>query len=657
MSTGLSQDERYITVDKFGGIEFVPVSFVGQEEISKPFRYVVDLVSEDLAVDAKNVLGKSAAITLKSHDDQLRYFHGIVWSLSSGDLIEPLDASLRNYQAELVPWTYMLKLAKNSRVFQEKTAPQIVEQVFKDAGYTDFKLSLKGTYAKEDYRVQYNETSYDFISRVMEEVGIFYYFTHDNQKHEMVLADTASAYVDCEAPSVSSFESEFAAFDQLKHWSHSQNSSVPEKYTIASYDFESPAKVVEAKEKTKVKIVPGTGSEQFEFTGRFVKSADGKSLAVAAIETFESKFDTAEGQGFNDTFRPGCKFKIEEHSIEGEVKQKYVLTKVEHFAREPLLAASGQSMNTPSNDEPLYWNQFQCIPFNVPYRPSRVTPQPVVHGIQLAKVVGPKGAEIHSDKYGRIKVQFHWDREGMFDEKSSCWMRVAQSWAGAKFGTQFIPRVGSEVLVDFINGEIDRPIVIGSVYNAENMPIYDPVDQATISGVKTKSTDKAKAKNFNELTFDDKIGAEKIYFHAERDFERVVENDDKLKIGFDAKDKGDQTIDIYNDRTVTIDKGNDKLLIKTGERTAEIDKGNDTLTLKQGNLKIAVKAGATDIEAAKAITLKVGGSSIKIDTQGISIKGPQVKIQGQVKVDIKATMTGVSGDGMLTLKGGLVKIN
>ena len=278
-------------------------------------------------------------------------------------------------------------------------------------------------------------------------------------------------------------------------------------------------------------------------------------------------------------------------------------------------------------------------------------------GPQSAKVVGAKGQEILTDKYGRVKIQFPWDRLGKYDDKSSCFVRVAQSWAGAKRGFQFTPRVGDEVLVEFMNGDPDRPIITGSVYNADNMPPWTLPDDAHISGIKTLSTDKAKAKNFSELHFDDKIGKEKIYFHAERDFVRIVENNDELKVGFDAKDKGDQTIDIYNDRTITIDKGNDTFLLKTGNRETTLDKGNDTVTIKQGNQVVSIKAGEQTTEAAKSITFKVGGSSIKIEPAGITIKSAKISVLADLKAEVKGTLVDIFGSGVTTVKGGLVKIN
>jgi type VI secretion system secreted protein VgrG len=312
-------------------------------------------------------------------------------------------------------------------------------------------------------------------------------------------------------------------------------------------------------------------------------------------------------------------------------------------------------------------------------------------------VVGKSGEEIWTDKYGRIKVQFHWDRYGKNDENSSCWVRVAQVWAGKQWGAMFIPRVGQEVLVDFLEGDPDRPIVTGGVYNADQMPPYALPENQTQSGLKTRSTKAGDEKSFNELRFEDKKGAEQIYFHAEKDFERVVENNDSLKVGFEKKDKGDQSIAVFNnrtlsvgddaasdgsetvtikknrtatlkegdesltvkmgDRTVKLDQGNDSLTLAQGNRTVKLDGGNDSLTLTQGNRTVKLTAGKCTIEAGQGITLKVGANSIEITQQGITIKGLQTQVQGTAQLTLSGPMTTVKGDGMLTLQGGLVKIN
>ena len=281
-------------------------------------------------------------------------------------------------------------------------------------------------------------------------------------------------------------------------------------------------------------------------------------------------------------------------------------------------------------------------------------------GVQSATVVGPSGEEIFTDKYGRVKVQFRWDRDGKNDANSSCWLRVASSWAGKQWGAVNIPRIGQEVIVDFIDGDPDSPIIVGSVYNPNTMPPYGLPDNKTQSGIKTRSSKQGSPDNFNEVRFEDLKDKEQIYVHAEKDFERVVENNDTHKIGFDKKDPGDQKIEVFNNHSLTVGDPS----CKEGSHTMEVHKDH-SLTVKTGNQSVSVKAGnqTTKLDAGKASTeamqsikLKVGQSSIKIDQTGITIKGMMISIEGQVKTEIKAVMTDVSGSAMLKLGGGVTMI-
>jgi type VI secretion system secreted protein VgrG len=271
--------------------------------------------------------------------------------------------------------------------------------------------------------------------------------------------------------------------------------------------------------------------------------------------------------------------------------------------------------------------EFASIDANTGFRPARVTSKSVVRGPQTAVVVGKFGEDIWTDKYGRVKVQFHWDNEGKNDQDSSCWLRVAHAWAGKSWGTIAIPRIGQEVIVDFLEGDPDQPIITGSVYNDDNKPPYILPDNQTQSGIKTRSTKGGDTKKYNELRFEDKKGSEEIYFHAERDFKRVVENDDILEVGLETKKKGDQTVTIHNDRTVTLDEGNDKLEMKI------------------------------NIKASQELSITVGGSKLKMTPAAIELKGVQIKIEGNATLDLKAAMVTLDGSGMAMVKGGLVKIN
>jgi len=280
-----------------------------------------------------------------------------------------------------------------------------------------------------------------------------------------------------------------------------------------------------------------------------------------------------------------------------------------------------------------YENEFETIPATVTFRPERRSRRPEISGVQTALVVGPKGEEIYSDKYGRVKVQFYWDRDGKKDQNSSCWLRVSQDWAGKNWGSVFIPRIGQEVIVEFLEGDPDRPIITGRVYNAEQMPPYTLPDNQTQSGVKTRSSSGGGTSNYNELRFEDKMGSELILVHAEKDLQTEVEHD--------------ETRSVKHDRTTTI----------TNNETKTIEQGNESIELNQGNQTTKVDLGSIDTEAMQSITLKVGQSSIVIDQKGVTIQGMMISIQGQVQVQVQAPMVQVNADAMLILKGGITMIN
>jgi type VI secretion system secreted protein VgrG len=363
-----------------------------------------------------------------------------------------------------------------------------------------------------------------------------------------------------------------------------------------------------------------------------------------------------------------------------------VLTGVLHTARQAAIYRPGEGTGF------SYHNTFTALPAGLPFRPPRVTPKPVVHGTQTAVVVGPPGEEIFTDKYGRVKVQLPWDRQGKKDAGSSCWVRVATLWAGKQWGVIHIPRIGQEVIVAFEEGDMDKPIIVGSVYNAEQMPPYKLPDHKTQSGLKTRSTLKGGTANFNELRFEDKKGSEEVYFHAEKDFNRVVENNDTLKVGSSQADDGSQTIEVWKDRTETVKTGNEKVTIEKGDRTVTVKQGNDrhevsqgkrdvivqsddTHQIKQGNRSVKIDMGNDSLqismgdrttkidlgksatEAMQSIELKVGQSSIKIDQTGVTIKGMLISVEGQIQTQIKGLMTQVNGDAMLQVKGGITMIN
>ena len=358
----------------------------------------------------------------------------------------------------------------------------------------------------------------------------------------------------------------------------------------------------------------------------------------------------------------GLQFKLAEHPREKENASYTVVSAT-------VEVTSGEVERFTSKSENRSELRFVAIPKENTYRPPRVTACPVIAGPQTAIVVGKSGEEIWTDTMGRIKVQFPWDREGENDESSSCWIRVSQSWSGKGWGAMHIPRIGQEVIVEFLEGDPNRPLVTGRVYNADQTVPYKLPESATQSGIKSRSTPKGDQSTFNELRFEDKKGEEAIYFHAEKNFDRIVENNDTLKVGFEKKDKGNQSIEVFgnqdlkvgtseSDGSQTVDIWKDQTeTIQTGNRKTDIKKGSDTLTITAGNQKIDIPAGQCEITAGKKIVLTVGASSIEISPSKIVIKSPQISVQADMKAEVKGTMTDVIGSAVLKLEGGIVKIN
>lgn len=688
----IKQEQRFLTVKTpLGADKLVLTGFEGVEAMSRLFSYRLEMVSSDEAILPEKIIGQSVSVAVGPPDDR-RWFNGIVrtWEMG-GDF----GRDYRRYTAELVPKLWLLTRRTNLRIFQGLTTPDILKKVM--TGF-DVDWKLLESYNKRNYCTQYRETDFDFVSRLMEEEGILYYFVHAEGSHKLVVTDQKSNWFDC-ADDVVKYRPDLDVHQVVAHvrgWvpRYSYRSG---KLTIRDQNFQRPDSNLEQTTTTLLglssfkehelydihygdyAVYDGISKGGGEAPGELTNiGPDTKRLVKTWMEEEEAEYENIDGQGTCRSFSPGGKFKLEGH-VYAEQNKDYVLTAVRH-------SASDLSHLPGEGGAPSYVNSFTCITTDRHWRPARVTPRPRVEGPHTAFVVGPSGEEIYTDKYGRVKVQFVWDREGKKDSDSSCWLRVAQLWAGKQWGAIFIPRIGMEVIVDFLEGDPDRPIITGCVYNSAFMPPYALPDNKTQSGVKTRSSMQGGAEDFNELRFEDKKGAEDIYFHAQKDFHRVVENDDDLKVGHD------QTIEVKNNRTetvkegdetVTIEKGkrthtvesdetlvvntgnrkvqvktgNDEHLIDTGNRDVTIKTGNDTLEIKTGNQKVTIGLGKQEVEAMQSIELKVGSNSIKIDQTGITIKGTLVKIEGTAMLEGKSPMTTVKGDGMLTLKGGLTMIN
>lgn len=677
-----TQDERHFSLaTPFGKDKLLVRAFNGEERLSGLFHFHLELDSEDPALDFAQIVGKSATLTLNLADGSKRSVNGIV-----GRFIQAgADATFTHYAAELYPWFWLLTQTSDCRIFQHQSVPDIAAALFNEAGFSDFKNSCTGTHAARDYCVQYNESTFDFLCRLFEEEGIFYFFEHQDGKHTLVFGDDASAFATCPGAATLSYghAGEWAQQNSITRLAI-EEVVIPGAYGLDDFNFETPSTDLKA-DVTSSSAQNGSKRRIYHYPGGYVKKDAGEALAKRRIEAHEVPLRQLSGVSFCRALLPGTKVTLTNHP-RAEVNAEHVVTWVAH-------SASYEG----------YSNSFAAFPATIPYRPPRVTPRPVIPGTQTALVVGKQGEEIWTDKYGRVAVQFHWDQLGKNNETSSCWIRVAQGWAGKSWGQIFLPRIGQEVVVSFLDGDPDRPLITGAVYNAEQTVPYTLPDEQTKSTIKSQSS--KGGGGFNELRFEDKKDSEEVYFQAQKDLNAVVKNNETRKVGFETKDEGNQTVDIYNHRTVTLEEGNDSLTVKKGDRTIKVETGkevhevkgtravtvtgaethtnedNHTLTVK-GDLtidvtgKVTIKSGqAMNLESGAALTVKAATSFAQQAGTGLTVKaGTSITAEAGTSFTNKAgtTMTNeaaitltnkasasqtVDGGGFLTVKGGAVAIN
>lgn len=651
----LDQTNVWATVSTGAGEDvFQLTEMWGDEYVSQPYRYELELLSSDSDVDFEQVLGKPGSVTLTYAGERKRHFHGIVTMLRQG----PTDRGGTRYHAELRPWFWLLTQVSDCQIFQEKTTPEILSKVFNDLGFSDFRNSLNGTYALRDYCVQYRETAFDFVSRLMEDDGIFYYFDHTASDHTMVLGDDAAVHSDCSGVSDVRYQEGGSAAQEVDVVSecHLERQVTTGSYALNDFFFENPATALLAN-------VTGEGDlARYDYPGGFQTKADGEKRAKVRLGAHEAQGVRLDGTSFCPSFGAGCVFSLSKHP-RGDVNRSHVLVAVTHHLTQD-----------------AYSNSFSAIPDDTTFRPLPETPRPVIAGTQTAIVAGKTGEEIWTDKFGRIKVLFHWDRDGTGDERSSCWIRVAQGWAGKQWGAFFLPRVGQEVVVSFLEGDPDRPLVTGSVYNAtQTVPYALPANQTRAT---VKSNTSKGGNGFNEIRFEDKKDAEEFYLHAQKDMKTEVLND--------------QTTLVTKNRMITVSEGDETHAVSKGKRTLSVkgdeqhaNEANFTHEVK-GDFKLKV-TGAIQIEAGGDVTIKAGGAvTVKAakaltneagqaltnkagtaltNKAGTSLKneagtsltnkaGTSLTNDAGVSLTNKASASQkVDGGGMLTLKGGMVKIN
>jgi len=554
----------------------------GSEELSQLFSFDIDLRSESRDIDPKALLGKTATVEIETQGGGRRYLDGLVTRFG----MQGQDHRFYSYHLRLQPWLWVATRRQDFKIFQFKTVPQIVEEVLSRYGYP-LQMKLTRSYRSWDYCVQYGESDFDFVSRLLEHEGAYYYFQHASGQHTLVIADDIVACHDplpgaATIPFYPPEKSATADRENIHAWSLGEEIK-PGRYYNDDYDFKKPRSDLSNMRQQP----PGYAHdayEIYEWPGGYVQHGDGEQYARVRLQEGLTGHSTVKGESRHRSLAPGYTFNLENYP-RGDQNRQYLITGVTYHLHEN---PGSSSINSAKPGEALQHNEengsFQKFsltaqPTSLPYTPARKTPKPRTTGPQTAVVVGPAGEEIWTDEYGRIKVQFHWDRLGAMDEHSSCWVRVATSWAGSGFGAVSIPRIGHEVVIDFLNGDPDYPIVTGSVYNAANMPPWALPGNATQSGIKTRSSKGGAAgdgmKNgggdANAIRFEDKKGAEQLWLHAQKDQLIEVENDEDHWVGQDRRKTidRDETNVIHRDRTETVDR--DEKITVHNNRTERVD--------------------------------------------------------------------------------------
>jgi type VI secretion system secreted protein VgrG len=665
------QTGGFLTIDTpFGDDDLILDNIEGSEGISELFKFNLFMRSGSTNLAPNSIVGKKITVTMQLKGSYKRYIHGTV----SRFIQSGFDVDFASYQAEIVPDLWLLTLNRDRKIYQNKTVLEIIKAVLADSSIK-FSDKTTGSYTAIDYCVQYDETDFEFISRLMEHHGIYYYFTFTSSGHTMVLGDAASAHItNADSANLRFFPltGQTNSIDTIFRFEH-ENRVVLKKATVSDFDFEKPATSLSGENSAS----NGSGT-LYEFGSGSSKASESTSLAKIRVQASQSYASLLRGDSFAYSLSAGTSFTLSKHFLTS-LNAEFVVRRIHHTARDD-----------------LYSNSFEAFPSSTQFRPPLVTPLPRAVGNETAKVVGPSGEEIWTDKYGRIKVQFPWDRDGVGNDKSSCWVRVSQSLAGSGFGALFLPRVGQEVVIGYLNGDPSRPLVTGCVYNGLNTTPVKLPDNQTQSTIATWSSKQGTAGNI--IRFEDKKDSEQLYFHAQKDLLTEVENalTTTVKKGDEIHtiEKGDRTIDVKTGKEIHNVKGTRAIDI-TGDEThtnagnfKHTVKGDFSLTVdgkltinvtgeilvkssasvtNQAGSAMNIKAGtALTNEAGTALTNKAGTELTNQAGTNLTNKaGVNLTNQASVQLQNKGAMISSKADAMhsveagamMTVKGALTQIN
>jgi len=596
------------------------LEFRGREALSQPFAFELELVSERPDLDLENLLHQPAFLALSPAGNGI---HGLIHRVAQGDS----GKRLTRYHITLRPQMAYLAHRTNQRIFQHLTVEKIISQVLEEHGIQTnaFRFGLGSVYPERDYCVQYDESDLHFIQRLCEEEGIHYHFQHSAAGHVLVFGDDQTGFPKL-APVTYQQDSGLVADEPVVKRFGLRVETRTSRVTRRDYDFEKPRLTMEGAFHSEFQ----PDLEDYDYPGRFTERARGKHLSQRALERHRSDYELAEGESDQPQLVTGRFLALTDHPL-NDWNQLWLLNEILHEGKQPQVLEESVTSDSLARDgfTQGYRNHFTATPWHATYRPALKHPTPKVLGSQTAVVTGPAGEEIHCDEYGRLKVQFHWDREGQADDKTSCWLRVSTSWAGDRYGGIAIPRVGMEVLVTFLEGDPDQPLVTGCLYHKEHVVPYDLPANKTRSVFKTLSS--PGGAGYNELRIEDRKGAEQIYVHAQRDWDENIEHDQKIRIGHGRHDtveansysefKAEEHRTIHADRKTEI-RANDHLTVGNAQHV-KIGTGQ---FVEVGN-EIHYYAGSkVVIDAGMELTASGGGSFLKLDPSGVTLNGANIKI-------------------------------
>lgn len=662
-----------VELGDYGADRLRLTGFRGFEEISQLFSYEVDVAVRDEEIDLADVVGQAAALIWHDPEGD-RSIYGIV---SQFERLER-GARFTHYRARVVPRHWLLTLRQDCRIFQNLSVVEIITEVLQDGGIpaSEYEIRARGNHPKREYCVQYRESDWNFVSRLAEEEGIFYFFDHSGGFCKLVMVDDRDATGPVEGEATVPYKEQELGVGEKERISHFRLAQQlrPSKVVLRDFDFKRPSLPLES--EAEQGAAEESALQVYDYPGEYTESSVGGALAQVRLEELRAAGVTGSGEGTCLRLQAGYRFTLEGHALD-ELNREYLVTRVQSVGSQPQSTDEDAGVS----EQPTFRNSFECIAASQPFRPRRLTPRPRVEGPQTAIVRGPAGEEIHCDEYGRVKVQFHWDREGRNDDRSSCWLRANQGWAGSGWGMIIIPRIGQEVVVDFLEGDPDQPIIMGRVYNGESPPPYSLPDHKTRSSLMSSSS--PGGGGYNEFRLEDSKGGEEIFLHAEKDWNSVIENDrttlvkhdETSEVGHDRSRtvKHDESVHVVNNRTKNIDM----------DQTETIGRNKTTKVAKDhseqvgGNMDIAISgmlsetvsvnytetvSGAMELTVGGPLTMSVGGAlSMTVGSMTQSVGGNSGETVGGNKTatvsgNVSETVSGkkestVAGDAMEKIQG------